>query len=180
LYIGRQDKLRYIIEIIPPLSIIAGIGIDAFVKTYVHKLKHRLLLLALFVGYLTLPLWKLTPYYLEYFNELVGGTSTVYHQRLFQMGGGGPGLKAAGIFVEKHATKGESVGIAADPGRNIKHGDGLQFSEYDNEKEYDWVVVNYYLVIRSGFDEEPVKRKYALVHTVYAGGAELVHVYTRK
>ena len=125
-------------------------------------------------------LWKSTPYYLDYFNELVGGTKHVYDTKSFQLGWGGQGEGAAGLYLAQHAAKGSTVGLALDTIKNIRRADGLRFAMYDNRKQYDWVVVNYYDVIRDGFNEEPVKQKYKLVDTVFADGAELVHVYKRK
>jgi hypothetical protein len=125
-------------------------------------------------------LWKSTPYYLDYFNELVGGTKHVYDTKWFQLGWGGQGERAAGLYVAQHAAKGSTVGLALNKGKNLLRVDGLRYATYDNRKQYDWVIVNYFIVIRNGFDEEPVQRKYKLVDTVFADGAELVHVYKRK
>ncbi len=180
LFILRQHQLRYVVEIYAPFALIAAYGIEQTMKRFAALRGAKYLCLLLITIYMVAILWKSTPYYLDYFNELVGGTKHVYDTKSFQLGWGGQGEGAAGLYLAQHAAKGATVGLALDTIKNIRRADGLRFAMYDNRKQYDWVVVNYYDVIRDGFNEEPVKQKYKLVDTVFADGAELVHVYKRK
>jgi len=175
LYPFRQSGLRYIIEIYPPFCLITAIGLD-----WIKNLKEKVLILFLLIVYLFVVLIKITPYYLDYFNELVGGPKTVYAYHLFDLGWWGQGEKEAAQYIASHAPKGSTIGLALDPIHTMQTFPEFTFIPYDKNKTYDYVVVNYFATIRGGVDEAPIQKKYKLVYTVYADGAELVHVYKRR
>lgn len=175
----RQHELRYVVEIFAPLSLLVAYGLEEAAAVLPFK-QAKYFLLILTMIYMLFILWQQTPYYLDYFNELVGGTKNVYDKKWFQFGWGGPGEKAGGIYIIQHAHKGQRVGEALDPSKNLPTVSWLKYSQYNESKHYDWVVVNYYDVIRDGFNESQVREKYQLVYTVYDNGAPLVHVYRQK
>ena len=175
LYPFRQSGLRYIIEIYPPVCLLAAIGLDQ-IKNFKKK---AVILVFLFV-YLLFTLVKISPYYLDYFNELVGGAGTVYTYHLFDLGWWGQGQKEAAQYIKTHAPNGSTIGLALDPIHTMQTFPQWNFVPYDKTKQYDYVIVNYFATIRGGLDENPIKQKYTLVYTVYADGAELVHVYKKK
>lgn len=171
----RQSGLRYIIEIYPPLCLLAGVGLDQ-VKNHRKKLIVSVVLLV----YLLITLSKISPYYLDYFNELVGGTGTVYKYHLFDLGWWGEGEKAAASYIRKHARQGSTIGLALDPVHTMETFPRFEFLPYDKTKTYDYVIVNYFATIRGGIDETPIKKNYTLIFTVFADKAELIHIYKKK
>jgi hypothetical protein len=123
-------------------------------------------------------LFRITPYYFDYFNELVGGTRNVYVHKLFFLGWWGEGLKDAGMYVATNAPDTSRIGLAINPNHNILYRKNtLVYESFTPEKSYDYVIVNEFNVTRLGFDESVLKKKYKIVHKVIADGAELVRVY---
>jgi hypothetical protein len=123
----------------------------------------------------------MTPYYLEYYNELVGGTKNVYERKLFFIGWFGEGLKQPSEYVVKNAKAGEKVGLSVEPyPTSVLKSPDLNYEIFNTKHKYDYVIVNYYSVVRMGFNENILKKDYELVYTENAGGADLVHVYKHK
>jgi hypothetical protein len=137
-------------------------------------------LLLCVVVYLLLTLWKVSPYYLDYFNETVGGSKGVYDKKLFQMGWWGQGIEEATTYISNQEFKQVKVAI-----------DGLQaqsvMPKYWNIKpmifnelmSFDYVIVPYFSVVRLGFNETKLKGKYHEVYDVLVDKAPLVKVYKK-
>lgn len=178
-YPFKQHGVRYIIEIYAPFSILAAIGFD-YIAGFLTKnvVKKFYLFIPIFL-YLFFNLLKISPYYLDYFNELVGGVNNVYQKRLFQIGWWGQGIGEAGYYVQRIAPKGSTVGFALSP-NVLPPMKGLNVTRYLNTKKYDFVIVNYYTIIRDGFDDSQIRKNYELIHTVDADKAHLVYVYKKR
>ncbi|OGH06078.1 MAG: hypothetical protein A2W22_04140 [Candidatus Levybacteria bacterium RBG_16_35_11] len=176
-YNFRQHGVRYIIEIYIPLSLITGIGIEALSKNISIKKYSILFLLIL---YLIIADLKISPYYLDYFNLIAGGTKGVYESKMYQMGWWGQGLREAGLYLEKNAKRGSSVGVAAVPFESFPPSENLKIFKYENDKKYDYVVVSFFNVVREGFNDSSIKIAYSPVYNVLADGASLVTVYKAK
>lgn len=179
-YSWRQHGLRYIIEIYPAISLIAAIGFDSSISIFTKKKVLKLIYFFPVVAYLLIVLWQIKPYYLDYFNELVGGTNTVYKYNLFQQGWWGQGLGEAGLYIKDTAPKGSRIGYAVSPDHVLPRFSELKYEKWVNNKKYDYVVVNYYNIIREGFNDENIKKNYKLVHEVRADRAILVYIYKSK
>lgn len=180
-YPHRQHGIRYIIEIYAPMSLIAGLGFQTFLKKFNKNNLLKISILLFFFSYLMIVLLKSSPYYLYYFNEAVGGINNVYQKKLFLLGWWGDGLRDASLYLQNHAPKNSFVGLALDPTiHTMRLVDGLNFSIFQYAKTYDYVVVNYHNVIRTGFNEANLYKNYYIVYTVYQNKAELVHVLKRK
>jgi len=178
-YSWRQHGLRYIIEIYPAIALISALGFEALVRKITKdELKKFLYFVPIFI-YLFIVLWQIKPYYLDYFNELAGGVNNVYEKRMFQLGWWGQGLREAGLYIESNASEGSSVGLAISPPHTFPPLEKLKVSKYRKGKKYDYVVINYYNIIREGFDDSEIKREYILVHQVLADKAILVTVYKK-
>ncbi len=180
IYSWRQHGLRYIIEIYPAIAIISAIGFDFIVQKFTKKLIYKLLLFISVIFYLFLNLWNIKPYYLDYFNELVGGVNTVYKHKLFQIGWWGDGVREAGMYVIKNAPRGSSVGLAISPIHVSSPMPMLNVQKYNSHKKYDYVIVNTYNVLREGFDDSFIKNNYNSVYFVKADEAILATVYKLK
>lgn len=180
LYNFRQHGVRYIIEIYAPLALISAIGFESFISLFFKSFRIKLLFFIPVVIYLFLTLLSISPYYLDYFNGLVGGPKKVYEKKLFQMGWWGQGLREASLYIEKNAPKGSQVGLAVEPASSVMPQENIHFSTYTDRKRYDYVVVSYYAIVREGFDDSSVKKNYKPVYNVLANGAALVTVYKHK
>lgn len=177
LYSWRQHGLRYIIEVYPAIAIISAIGFEFAVQKFTKKKVYHFLFFLVVIFYMFLNLWNVKPYYLDYFNELVGGVNNVYKYKLFQIGWWGQGIGEAGSYVIKNAPNGSSVGLALSPIHSAPPMPTLNVEKYDINKKYDYVIVNFYNVLREGFDDSVIRNNYKAVYSVKADEAILVTVY---
>lgn len=182
-YPWRMHGVRYIIEIYVPLSIIAGMGLYALVahlskkKLAINKSIYKLTAFFVVCVYLLLILKNNSPYFLNYYNELVGGQKGVFEKKYFHLGWWGDGMRQAGIYLEKNARKGSAIGLAVNPPKSFPTSKRLKLELYLEHKQYDYVVVNYYHVLREGFDDSKIKRNYKLDYQVISAGAPIVSIY---
>lgn len=174
----------YFLITTPLIILLLGlIGLKKFetiVSWITNKTKYKVGLLLLLFAYLFIILWRITPYYIDYFNALVGGAKGVYEKRLFHLAWWGEGIKEAFDYLGSNGPKGSTIGIATSPSHILPPLPGRRVVPYANNKRYDFVVVNYYHVVRIGFDDSDIKRNYSLVYSVLADGAHLVDVYKKK
>ncbi len=176
-YPWRQHGVRYIIEIYAPLSLISALGIQFITEKISKKISVKSVSLFVLTIYMLVILYKINPYYLDYFNSLVGGINGVYEKRTFQIGWWGQGLREAGLYIENNASEGSSVGLAISPPHTFPPLEKLKVSKYKRGNNYDYVIINYYNITREGFDDSEIKREYILVHQVLADKAPLVSIY---
>lgn len=180
LYPFKQHGLRYIIQVYAPLSLIAAIGFESILGMFKGKFKIKYISLFALIIYFLFILKSITPYYLDYFNILPGGINGVYKSQLFQIGWWGQGNREAGIYLRDNAPKSSSVGLAISPLHSFP-----KYSEYKSEKynpnnKYDYIVVNYFNILREGFDDSKIKQNYKLIHEVTADKATLVYIYQKR
>lgn len=180
LYPKREQGIRYIIEFYSPLSLLAGIGFDAFISKFMSSNVKKFFFFIPVIIYFCIILQRIDPYYLDYFNILVGGTKTVYEKRLLHMGWWGDGLKEAAVYVQNNAKHSDTLGLAISPSHTLPPLPGVKVLNYSSKESFDYVMVNNYHIIRDGFDDTQIKKQYRLVKTVNADGAVLVSVYKRK
>lgn len=179
-YNFRQHGIRYIIEIYAPFSLISAIGIEYVTNHYFYTKKARYIFLACILGYAFFVLYSISPYYLDYFNEVVSGTKNVYEKRLFQLGWWGQGIRGAVYYLEKNAPVNSRVGLAVVPLGVVPPSQKLQLFPYEDGKKYDYVLVSYFNVVREGFNDSKIRSKYKLIYSVSAGGARLIDIYLTK
>ncbi|OGH11512.1 MAG: hypothetical protein A3B38_01750 [Candidatus Levybacteria bacterium RIFCSPLOWO2_01_FULL_36_13] len=182
-YPWRMHGVRYIIEIYVPLSIIAGMGAYAITIFLKNKFKFiktsfsKIIILLIVLAYLLIIVKNNAPYFLNYYNELVGGQKGVYEKKYFHLGWWGDGMREAAIYLEQNAPKESNVGLAVNPPKSFPNIKNLNLELYKDGKKYDYIVVNYYHVLREGFDDSSIKRDYKLVHQIISGGAPIVSIY---
>jgi len=176
-YSWRQHGLRYLIEIYPAIALISAIGFDTLTSKFTSSFYKKVLILIPIMIYLFFILANIRPYYLDYYNEFVGGTGNVYRANLFQIGWWGQGLREAGQYVAKNSEKGSTVGLAISPEHVLFRSDELIYTKWEEGKTYDYIIVNHYHIIRDGFDDKIIRDNYKLVYNVKADGATLVYIY---
>lgn len=179
-YNFRQHGIRYIIEIYAPFSLIAAIGFDFIVSKLTKNIWIKILYFIPILIYMFIVLVRITPYYLDYFNELVGGPKGVYEKRLFQLGWWGQGIREAVLYVAKVAPYNSRVGLAVEPLTSVPPVNNLRMSRYEEDKSYDYILVSYFMVVRERFDDSRLKKNYNHFYSVLADGASLIDVYKRK
>lgn len=180
IYNFRQHGVRYIVEIYAPLALISAVGFEYLVKKYFNKVYLIVLVSFCLLVYMFYALYRITPYYIDYFNGLVGGAKGVYDKRLFQLGWWGEGNREAIYFLNSHAKLNSTVATAMSPIMSVPPANNLRISEYKNGEKYDYVVVPYYSVIREGFNDFEIRKNYQQIYCVKADGACLVTVYKSK
>jgi len=178
-YNFRQQGIRYIIEIYAPFSIIAAIGMD-FLLSLIKNQKKRILVVVIFFIYLLVVLIRISPYYIDYFNIVVGGSKGVYEKKLFHLGWWGEGIKEATTYLKKNAPKNSTVGAAVMPLTSIPPVTSLLITEYNDKNKYDYVMVGYFNIIREKFDSKNVTQNYFPIYDVLADGAKVITVYKHK
>jgi len=179
-YAWRMHGVRYIIEIYAPLSIIAALGIISIINYFkVNRQNVKILVIILISIYSFWQLFTISPYYLDYYNEIVGGAKGVYSKKYFHLGWWGEGMKEAGTYLKKVAPHNSKVGLAISPIITFPEISNLKLENFNKEQQYDFVVVNYYNLIREGFDDSEIKNNYKLIHQVTAGGAPIVDIYSK-
>ena len=174
----KQGGIRYIIEIYPALAIISALGI----KFLATKFKEYGLIVLYFLipAYLFVSCLLISPYYLNYFNLLAGGTMGVYQNRSFELESWGEGQREAVVYLIRNATRGSTVGVVVMPAYLLPPVDGLTFEFYNPKKSYDYLIVNYLALINAKSSYTAVPKDYELVYTVEAQGAPIVEVFKTK
>lgn len=179
-YNFRQHGIRYIIEIYAPLALLIAVGFDFISSKFTKKIWLKTIFFAPILLYMFVILFRITPYYLDYFNEVVGGTKNVYEKKLFQIGWWGQGIREAANYLINNAPKNSRIGYAISPIGSLPPFTGFNANEYENGQQYDYVIVNYFHVLREGFDDSNIRLNYKEIYNAKADSAHLVTVYKRK
>jgi hypothetical protein len=179
-YTFKQHGVRYIIEIYAPFAILCALGLEYLEKWFKNIRQAGYIMLAFVSFYMVLTLQKVAPYYLDYFNEVVGGNNYVYQHRLFQMGWWGQGIFEAANYISEHEVSKVTVAVnGAQPAGVMPDLKNIKLVYYDKDKLTDYVIVPYFDVVRIGFDESALYGKYKVVYIVRVAKAELVRVYKK-
>lgn len=178
-YPKKEQGIRYIIQICAPLALLAALGFETMVnKLTKNQLLKYLAIIPLFI-YSFIILVRITPYYTNYFNILVGGARGVYEKELFHLAWWGEGSLEAMHYLINNAPKGSRVGLATSPLHTFPPLRGSTVEEYKSDQEYDYVIVNFYHIHRIGFDDSGVRRNYKHVFSVMADGAPIYKIYKK-
>lgn len=102
-----QGGLRYVFPIFPPFSLLCALGLDWFVR---KKILFGLVSAGLVV-YLSYTDFIVHPYYLDYFNEAIGGTKNAV-ARGYDYGYWSEGIAEAVSYVNKTLPKNSSLELA--------------------------------------------------------------------
>ena len=174
----HQDHLRYVLDAFPAVAILAAIGFWNLVERaekpwpWVKSVAFSALTL-----YLIAVVVNIHPYYLNYYNVLIGGAKGVEHRNLFQIGFYGEGIKEATGYVNRTAGDGETVHYEIIPD-DAPYLDRPRLTRLDQNGSD-------YLIFNQNAREEPKKSQsirtdgYHSAYTVRAGGAPFVWVYQK-
>lgn len=166
----RQDGVRYILMIYPPLAIIC-----AYVLSKIKSDKVYLISSMAVVFYLIVSNILIHPYYLDYYNEIFSGPKNVYEKKLFQIGWWGEGLEEATAWLNKNAALNSTIYYNVIPNHTI----GYTRSDLANttSENADYIVIN----TNSEWYKNAIidLQKYKLVYEVKASNAPLAKIYEK-
>ncbi len=180
-FAARQHMVRYIIQVYVPMAIISAIGLKAIAPIFIKDKRFHLLILVPVVVYSMVIIFQTTPYYLTYYNELIGGTKRVYSEKLFLLGWFSEGLKSVSNYIKNNVTPGSRIGYAVNAGFGaVDQIPGYTHLRYDKNLEYDYVVVTVFDVTRGGFDEKTLLPKYKAVYEEKGNGLVVARIYKNR
>lgn len=180
-YHFRQEGIRYIIEMYAPFSLLVAVGFYAVMERLSVKTKYIVSFCIVFlIVYLISIDLRVSPYYIDYYNELVGGPAGVYHTRISQLGWWGEGTKEAVDYVNTTAAKNSKVAIVGNQLAVAPPIQKILLTTYDKKIKYDYIILNYYTISREGYNDSEIKKNYILIHTVTVDQAPLVFIYRKK
>jgi hypothetical protein len=173
-----RDGVRYLYPALFPTCLLAAAGVDAIAAT-LGKILRRPAVMAPAMGVLGTALGlyvlhaslNLHPYYIDYYNELVGGPQQVEKHRWFEIGWWGEGLDRAADFISRNAPHGARVKVFAHPAHVIQLRDDLEIVRDINA---DYVIFN------KLFNDSIKLPRHRTAYVVRAAGAPLVWVYQRE
>lgn len=182
-----QDCMRYLLMIYPAVAILCAIGLDEISRSsLIHNVKIKnILFISLTictVAYLIFSLLSISPYYLDYYNSLAGGTSNANDHRLFEVGWWGEGIYDSVMHVENTASPNSTVYVA-EPNHMIgiyAKNDTYILQESDEESvpdNVDYIITNLYSdkYLKVHFNAS----RYQVVYETKAQGAALATVYKK-
>jgi 4-amino-4-deoxy-L-arabinose transferase-like glycosyltransferase len=109
-----QNGVRYIMPALPPAALLAAAGIDA-AASRLRWPRAPLAALAVAVASSALSCLAVTPYGLDYYNALFGGSRAAFEGRRFLVGWWGEGVGPAVARLNAVAERGAAVYVALYP-----------------------------------------------------------------
>jgi len=193
----RQNGTRYIISIYPAFAILAALGLSELFKNVKKLDKFTLVILILIFADLGYIMFVSHPYYLDYYNEIVGGPSTVYNLRLFNIGWQGEGVGEAVNYLNQNAPVGSTIEFHVVPSHTEHRlrddlievnppveDELLRLSEIEIDHEFhdaDYAVVNTYFewYFNETFTDILESNSFEIVQVIDAQNAPLVKIYKK-
>jgi hypothetical protein len=176
------------------LALLAALGLEK-----IHtKLGYKAFVLAfgILLVYMVSISVSIHPFYVDYYNELIGGTKAVYDGKLMRIGAAGEGLDLAVDYINSNASLNSSVEFHAAPihvlrgfREDIQQKNSFfspdtvsrasNFTHDWSFRDADYIIENVYYkwYIDSNFN--PVELGYKLDYTINSGNTPLVWIYKR-
>ncbi len=164
----RLGGTRYTVILYPAIAILAVIGYKNFLR---KKYVFMLIPILLFIGYEHI---KSYPYYLDYYNQIIGGRTGAINAQL-DFSWWGEGQRDAGLWLKKNGFKNSRVGLLVTPKYvfpRLRQDQTAEFIEKPNDADY--IVVTRRMQVDKDFYD-----RYSIVHTVSTGGEGLIYVYKK-
>jgi hypothetical protein len=173
----RMDGIRYVYNIFPAFSILTGAGMFVLGRWIEGRLSRgpqhsrawMPATIGIFAVYLAaIDAW-IHPFYLDYFNEVVGGPGTVFRHRMFETGWWGEGLNKTIPYLNAEAPKGASYRLKGLVNHTME--DLREDLHRVDSDDADFIVTT---------EIDPNTKPpagYEVTKTVRAGGAPIVEVF---
>jgi len=165
----KQDGVRYIYNMYPPMALMVAIGLDHMLRA-VGALR-KVAAVGVAAAYLGIQCWLVHPYYLDYYNEAVGGTKGVWERSWFEVGWWGEGQKPCFDHINANAEEGATFDTIGVVNHTV---DALRPDLVYSTKDPDWLIRDYQT------PAEVEQADYVEVFRVEVDAAPLAIVYLRK
>ncbi len=172
----KQDGIRYIYNMYPPLAILLGLGTREIACMIAKRASWSISRTSKWVGTLVVlytagQASSVHPYYLDYYTEWSGGTYAAWENRRFEVGWWGQGMNRAVDYVNAHAKAGDTWECYGVVNHTV---DGIRTDIKRVAKTAKWLIVGY---VKRGQEE---RKGYKEVHRISLQGAPLAIVYLRE
>lgn len=170
----RQDGVRYVLPCVLALAMASAAGWEAVATRLRWPHAFRAIAVALTL-YLAFTLYRVHPYYLDYFAEQVGGADTVARHRWFETAWWGEGVDRAVDYVNAQAPTGARVFRDCIAPVHVAWFRADLWSSLAHDLEHaDWIVTYAPQTTACA-----VPKEFTRVFTVTANGAILAEVWRR-
>ncbi len=177
----KQDGIRYVIMVLPPLAILSSLGIEKLAKKF-SGFGETVFYASMF--YVVLSSLIIHPYYLDYYNEIFGGTKNVFEKKILEVGWWGEGISEATQYLEKVAESGSTTELLVGPFTHLVPKTRNDVSFFVRQGEYfmpisDYIILNSFYLWYESDIRQLVEYSYKKIYEVKAGGAPIAYVYKR-
>jgi hypothetical protein len=167
----KQGGIRYLLFIFIPLSILSGIGFTFLLKK-AKNIYLQVLLILLLIGYMAYAVLSYYPYYIDYYNEIMGGAKGDYQKQALQLGWWGEGSKRTVDYLNNNARAGATVFNNMQPRHTL------------NDMRTDLVLVQEdenpdFIIFNTQWDwasEYRIPDGYSIVHQEKVAGAPIITI----
>lgn len=166
----KQGGMRYFICAYPAVAMMASIGFF-----YLYRGIIRYFFGIVLLAYLIIINLSVHPYYLTYYNEIVGGTRNVYEKKLFPIGWWGEGVEEAAIWTSNNAPRNAKVDIMALP--NHTTGNKLRSDIKITSKNPDYIIIN---LNATFYRNITIPENFRSVKVVKSGSVPFVTIYQKQ
>ena len=164
----KQGGMRYVLPLYIPFSILVVMALGQIANKFRNAL---IAASSIIIIYLGIQVKSTYPFYLDYYNELTGGSSRVFNNNILPIGFWGQGTLEVVESLDKWVEKGDSVGLYT-----ILMPEHLLTAFLPNEVggiykidqnalfQADWILQQS-VFVQNG---DPIPEYYKLVHTFYS------------
>lgn len=164
---------RFVFIIYPSIGVLCALGYSKILK------KNWIYLLVPIIAYMIINMFSYYPYYLDYYNSLIGGVQGA-RAHGYEFSWWGEGQKGVGDFINKNAPSGASVGYFVVP-RYVAPATRLDLKNQgfidDTGASPDFVMVS---SMRIKEFEDKYKGMYEIVYSEKVKGEDLVVLMRKK
>ena len=172
LRVNLYDNVRQVFFILPPLFLIAGLGLDGLLSMVRRPLIRVLALLVILIPGLYANV-TLYPYQYVYYNQLAGGLRGAY--RVFELDYWHLAYKEAQIYVNQTASPNANIFVGnSKPSAQTFARSDLIFNAFGGRRR-NWEKYDYIIVSTAENDDEKFG-EFGTVFVVERGGVPLVYV----
>jgi hypothetical protein len=170
----KQGGIRYLLFVFIPLAILSAIGLR-FIVSKAKNLAFQLIIIVAIFGYMGYTVITYYPYYIDYYNEIMGGAKGNYQKKALQFGWWGEGSKRTADYLNENAE------IEATVFNNMKPDHTLNDLRSDlvlvtEKEEPEYIVFNAAWAWTTSY-QPPAG--YSVVHQEKAAGAPIITVLKR-
>lgn len=169
----EKGGTRYVFFIYPIMGVLLAFAFDQILQ---FKKIARVVIIGLFL-FFTFTMVKAYPYYLEYYNEIIGGAKGAVKHNL-EFSWWGDGQREAGNWLQENAPAGSTISLLVTP-KYVFKSPGENFTILPDNK--DFLTADYVVVSRTNLPE--MKKlsgdKFYPVHEVTSDNEALIYIFKK-